>query len=85
MIIRVHDYTLVTPLLGLCLLRYVWLVHLFVDDYLSFPPSAKAGTWRHPAKRLLPLEEFHHRAALPTLARQWNVPFLSKVRGSVDA
>ncbi|CAM9195297.1 unnamed protein product, partial [Ectocarpus fasciculatus] len=41
--------------------------------------AEEARTSSHPAQRLLQLEEFHHHAALPRLARQWNVPFLSKV------
>ncbi|CAN0532243.1 unnamed protein product, partial [Ectocarpus sp. 12 AP-2014] len=55
------------------------------DASLKIFMAEEARTSRHPAKRLRQVEEFYHRAALPTLARQWNVPFLSKVSGSVDA
>ncbi|CBJ28141.1 expressed unknown protein [Ectocarpus siliculosus] len=40
--------------------------------------AEEARTSRHPVKWRRQVEEFYHRAALPTLARQWNVPFLSK-------
>ncbi|CAN0131960.1 unnamed protein product, partial [Ectocarpus sp. 13 AM-2016] len=49
------------------------------DASLKIFMAEEVRTSRHPAKRLRQVEEFYHRAALPMLARQWNVPFLSKV------
>ncbi|CAM9346789.1 unnamed protein product [Ectocarpus sp. 6 AP-2014] len=55
------------------------------DAFLKIFLTEEARTSRHPVKWRRQVEESYHRAALPTLARQWNVPFLSKVSGSVDA
>ncbi|CAN0143342.1 unnamed protein product, partial [Ectocarpus sp. 12 AP-2014] len=55
------------------------------DASLKIFMAEEARTSRNPAKRLRQVEEFYHRAALRTLARQWNVPFLSKVSAAAAA
>lgn len=50
------------------------------DTLSVFRPFGQARTFDDPAERRREVEEFDEDAMLPHLARQWKVPFLSKVR-----